>query len=143
MQQKFSQTVTTRERYLAQLQETAMVMSSGQLISQGPIEAWAKRSLEQLERQGRLVTEQQFRDRRRVFKVGDRARYVGEDRAEQVSGEAYVRPHGQTGQITQAKPVGGEYLITFTPDATAATQHIVALQVRTNTPGYFALERVL
>lgn len=138
--------VTTRERYLKRMRDTSIALAVGQDINVGPIEAWAKRGLEKLAEQGRLITEQQFLDhrQRRLLRVGDAVAYVGPDRDERTNdGTAIVRPHGQTGRVIDVKRHGGEFLITFRPDATAATARVVDLVVRTNTPGYFSLERIV
>lgn len=136
--------VITRERYLERMRETAVALAAGQDINAGPINAWAKRGLDQLAKQGRLVTEQQYQDhrRRRLLRVGDRARYIGPDRVESVEGIDYTRPHGQQGVITDVKRKGGGFLVTFRPDEPAVSTHVVDLVVLTNTPGYFTLERL-
>lgn len=136
--------VITRERYLDKMRETAVAMSAGRDLNTGPINAWAQRGLDKLAAQGRLVTERQYQDhrRRRVLQPGDRARYIGPDRVEQVDGGDYTRPHGQEGTIQNIQRKGGQFLITFRPDTPAPVQHVVDLVVLTNTPGYFTLERL-
>lgn len=135
--------VLTRDRYLAQIQNTALALTQDRTLDTDPVNAWAERCLKQLKRQGRLVSERQYQDHLhgRVLQEGDRARFVGDTREEHLGKTHYTRPHGQAGSVTQVKRQGGEYLITFRPDAPAPVQSVVELVVRTNTPGYFTLER--
>ena len=137
--------VITRERYLQKMRDTAVAMAAGRDLDTKPINAWAQRGLDKLASQGRLVSEQQYQDHRRgrILRPGDPVRYVGPDRIEQTDEGAYTRPQGQTGTVHAVARKGGELLITFRPDALAPVQRVVDLVVRTNTPGYFTLERVV
>ena len=128
------------------MRDNAMALSQNNIIEADRINAWADKSLEKLEKQGRLITEQQFQDHRarRVLQVGDKVRYIGPERSETIdAGLVVVRPHGQTGTITGTKKRGDQALITFRPDANALTTRIVDLVVLSGTRGYFQLERIV
>ena len=82
---------------------------------------WIQGRIDDARRSKRLVTEQQHADMmaRRELKLDDHARYVGETRLETspATGKQILRPHGQTGSITQVQwGVGGRAIYTFTPD---------------------------
>lgn len=137
--------VTTRERYLRQVEQHAASLAQRMVLDTTPMKRWAERALEKLKGQGRLVTEAQFRDYRsnRVLRVGDRAMYVGPNRVEDTENGPFTRPHGQLGDIVAVERRGAEFIVTFRPDATAATAHVVELRVITNTPGYYTIQRVI
>ena len=69
---------------------------------------------------GRLLTDQQHADHQaeRKWKLGDRARYVGEDRLEKSSRGTHIpRPHGQLAHVSKVlrKPSGTQ-VVWFMPD---------------------------
>jgi hypothetical protein len=136
--------VTTRERYLTQLEDNARVLTQDRTLNTKPLHNWANRNLTKLAEQGRLVSERQYQDhrQRRVLRVGDRVQYVGPDRVEDTTDGSYTRPQGQQGTISKTERRGAETLVTFRPDAAAPVQRVVELVVLTNTPGYFTLERL-
>lgn len=136
--------VTTKERYLAQLNENARALTQDRILDANPLQRWAHRSLEKLAEQGRLVNEQQYQDyrQRRVLRTGDRAQYVGPDRVEDTPDGVYARPHGQYGTITKTERRGAKTLVTFRPDVPAPALRVVELVVLTDTPGYYTLARV-
>lgn len=131
--------VTTRDRYREQVRLQAYTMHPNP--NKEVIERWTERQLAEMEKQGRLVTETQYRDklRGRLLREGDRVRYIGPDRDETLpDGRVVHRPNGQTGSIVEVTPKGR---VTFRPDAPAPVARIVDLVVMTDTPGYYTLER--
>jgi hypothetical protein len=137
--------ITTKERYLKQLRAAALTQGNNHTLPETALNAWAQSSLNKLEAQGRLVSEQQYLDQKnkRVLAQGDRAKYIGPDRVEHTEDGAFTRVAGQLGtvQSVQNGP-GNTFIVTWRPDSTAATTHVVELVVRTGTSGYFTLERV-
>ena len=94
--------LTTRERYIAMMRNSAMMLSQSSVIEADRLNNWAELSLEKLEKQGRLITEAQFLDHRarRILQVGDRAKYICPERSETLTdGLVILRPHGQMGTI--------------------------------------------
>jgi len=98
---------------------------------------WADKQVQLAREAGLLLTEQQIADlqEKRMFRIGDRARYVGPDRSEPLnegSGTTF-RPYGQEGYISE---VNGD-VITFQP-----TDGTRGLQVRYGTRCGFSVERI-
>lgn len=117
------------------------------------IDNWIKFVCEKAKDEGRLLTNRQYQDwcvGRRLMR-GDRARFVGESRTEELSnGATSTRPSGQVGTITALEKVDGAEIATFFPhdpvmvteaDGTVS-QKLVNLQVRVGTREWYDLERV-
>lgn len=107
------------------------------------IDTWVQTVLERARAAGRILTPQQLADYKagRTLALGDRAKYVGPERTETVGNQQCVRPTGQTGVIVDVKKQKDEEIVTFQPHA-HNTEHVVQLVVKTNTRGYFDLERL-
>jgi hypothetical protein len=115
-------------------------------------QAWIKDRVAAASAEGRLLTEIQYSDMlaNRLFKVGDRARYVGPSRLEPASsGRMMARPSGQLGWITQCLRNGEkpQHWVTFRPDVPKGSEtvdiEIVELHVLEGSRPYFEIERVL
>lgn len=118
-------------------------------LDQAVLDRWVQIQVAKARDEGVLITDIQLRDLRakRKLVVGDRARYVGVDRDEELdAGRKYRRPNGQMGVITQiiAQPDTPGRLVVFRPDPDVLLkdEELVELVVRENTPGYWDLERV-
>lgn len=108
---------------------------------------WAEKQIERARNEGRLLSPQQAKDQeaKRKFAVGDKARYIGPDRDEQLAGESATarRPSGQLGKITRVhKDALPGRIVTFRPFPKEGATRIVELQVREGTPGFLTIERV-
>lgn len=138
--------LTTRKRYIEQLKKHALMLAQSNPINADVLNAWADKGLERLEKQGRLVTDQQYSDHRsgRTLKTGDEVRYIGPERSETTNdGHSTVRPHGQEGTIVKTEARGNQTLVTFRPNPNAAETRIVDLVVLSGSRGYFHLERLI
>jgi hypothetical protein len=90
---------------------------------------------------GYLVTERQKKDlnAKRTLRSGDRARYVGPDRDEDLGDHKVRRPHGQMGHIVSVtRSKVGQFVYEFMPDTNAAEKEVVKL----TTAKWTDLERV-
>lgn len=128
--------------------------SRARAVAPRVLERWIALRTDAARRAGRLLTDAQHDDLAagRRLAIGDRARYVGPTRLEQVGAGTYARPHGQLGLITQATcGADGGFVFVFTPeldpkirDAALRDEIDVALQQLrvTELHGYWLLERV-
>lgn len=85
------------------------------------LERWFRARVATARRRNLLLTEQQLEDVRnaRPLRRDDRARYIGPTRLEvsPATGKGILRPHGQTGSISEVqRGVGGRVILTFVPD---------------------------
>lgn len=88
---------------------------------------WIQNRVDDARRAKRLLTAQQYADyaARRDLRLDDPVRFVGESRLEpsRATGKQVLRPHGQTGRISQVqRGVGGRLIFTFTPDIPKQTR---------------------
>jgi hypothetical protein len=106
------------------------------------VQRWIQQCVTTHKRNQALVTHQQYLDlrARRTLGVGDTAVYVAPTRTEPTNEGEYERPTGQLGTVTKIVETREGTVITWRPHA---TDRIVELVVRTNTPGYFTLERIV
>ena len=109
------------------------------------VDNWVRSAVERAREAGRILTAQQLADYKndRTLALGDKARYIGPEREELVGNDRVTRPHGQIGTVTNVvKKSDEEQIITFQPRPQHSDDHIVELVIKTNTRGYFDLERI-
>jgi hypothetical protein len=104
-------------------------------------EQWVQGLIKNAVEGGYLVTERQKKDlnAKRTLRSGDRARYVGPDRDEDLGDHKVRRPHGQMGHIVSVtRSKVGQFVYEFMPDTNAAEKEVVKL----TTAKWTDLERV-
>jgi hypothetical protein len=113
-------------------------------------EAWIVSLVEKARLSSHLMTETQYTDwtMGRRLAPGDRCKYIGPTRTEDVDGRKYMRKHGQEGSIIRLEAGKDGNILVFSPAFSVPPVEgngepmYVSLVVRENTAGWLQLERI-
>lgn len=104
------------------------------------LDRWVAQRAKALKKHNLLMTDRQLEDFEsgRGYKIGDKAKFIGDKREEMVGNNKVVRPHGQIGTIVEVSTHMKSQIIRFRPD-----DSLPDIVVREHTPGWLDLERIV